>query len=113
MVKFFISLTVLMLFTTGCTKIYYAGMEKVGIHKRDIMVSRVKDVQESQEEAQEEFKSALEQFGSLVTIKETGLKKAYDKFNSQYEDAKEAAEDLSKDINKLEDVSLALVKEWE
>ncbi len=113
MVKFFISLTVLMLFTTGCTKIYYAGMEKVGIHKRDIMVSRVKDVQESQEEAQEEFKSALEQFGSLVTIKETDLKKAYDKFNSQYEDAKEAAEDLSKDINKLEDVSLALFKEWE
>ena len=88
-------------------------MEKVGIHKRDIMVSRVKDVQESQEEAQEEFQSALEQFGSLVTIEESSLKKAYDKFSSEYEDAKDAAEDLSKSINKLEDVSLALFKEWE
>lgn len=30
----------------------------------------------------------------------------------QYEDAKEAAEDLNKDINKLEDVSIALFDEW-
>ncbi len=113
MLKSLLSIALLMLFMTGCSKIYYAGMEKVGVHKRDIMVSRVKDVQESQEEAQEEFKSALEQFGSLVTIEETNLKKAYDKFSSQYEDAKEAADDLHKDINKLEDVSLALFKEWE
>ena len=113
MVKFFISTALLVFVTTGCSQMYYAGMEKVGIHKRDIMVSRVKDVQESQEEAQEEFQSALEQFGSLVTIEESSLKKAYDKFSSEYEDAKDAAEDLSKSINKLEDVSLALFKEWE
>jgi len=113
MVKFFISTALLIFVTTGCSQMYYAGMEKVGIHKRDIMVSRVKDVQESQEEAQEEFQSALEQFGSLVTIEESSLKKAYDKFSSEYEDAKDAAEDLSKSINKLEDVSLALFKEWE
>jgi len=113
MLKSLLSLALLLLFTTGCSKMYYAGMEKVGVHKRDIMVSRVKDVQESQEEAQEEFKSALEQFGSLVSIEESDLKKAYDKFSSQYDDAKEAADDLHKDINKLEDVSLALFTEWE
>ncbi len=113
MLKFLLQIGLIVFFTTGCSQIYYAGMEKVGVHKRDIMVDRVENVQESQEDAQEEFKSALEQFGSLVTIEETGLKKAYDKFSSQYDDAKEAAEDLNKDINKLEDVSLALFKEWE
>ena len=113
MLKFLLQIGLIAFFTTGCSQMYYASMEKVGIHKRDIMVDRVEEVQESQEDAQEEFKSALEQFGSLVSIEETNLKKAYDNFNEQYEDAKEAAEDLNKDINKLEDVSLALFKEWE
>ena len=101
---------------SGCAttnSVYYAGMEKVGFHKRDIMVDRVKGVQESQKDAQEEFKSALEQFGTLVAIKDSDLKKAYEKFNDEYEDAKEAAEDLSGRINKLEDVSVALFEEWE
>ncbi len=113
MLKFLLQIGLIAVFTTGCSQMYYASMEQVGVHKRDIMVDRVEEVQESQEDAQEEFKSALEQFGSLVTIEETDLKKAYDNFNDQYEDAKEASEDLNKDINKLEDVSLALFDEWE
>ena len=103
------------LFIGGCAttnSVYYAGMEKVGFHKRDIMVDRVENVQDSQKEAQKEFKSALEHFGTLVSIKDTDLKDAYEKFNDEYEDAKEAAEDLSNRINKLEDVSLALFEEW-
>jgi len=104
---------VIISFLVGCSSMYYAGMEKVGVHKRDIMVDRVKDVQESQEEAQKEFKSALEHFGTLVSIKDTELKKAYERFNDEYEDAKEAAEEVSENIDKLEDVSLALFKEWQ
>lgn len=108
-------LSVMILGMAGCAtanKVYYAGMEKVGFHKRDIMVSRVEDVQESQKEAQVEFKSALEQFGSLVNIKDSNLKRAYEKFNDEYEDAKGAAEDLSARIDKLENVSVALFDEW-
>lgn len=107
------SIFIILLFSGCANSMYYAGMEKAGFHKRDIMVSRVHKVQESQIETQEEFKSALEQFGSLVTIKDTNLKEAYEKFNNEYEDVKEAAEDLSTRINKLEDVSLALFEEWE
>jgi len=97
----------------GCANnMYYAGMEKAGFHKRDIIVDRVEGVQDSQKEAQEEFQSALEHFGSLVTIKDSDLKSAYEKFNDEYESAKDAAEDLSSRIDKLEDVSLALFEEW-
>lgn len=106
----FISLSISGCATTNSA--YYAGMEKVGFHKRDIMVSRVEGVQESQKEAQQEFKSALEHFGTLVNIKDTNLKKAYEKFNDEYENAKKSAEDLGSRINKLEDVSLALFEEW-
>jgi len=99
---------------TGCANsVYYAGMEKVGFHKRDIMVSRVEKVQDFQKDAQDEFKSALEKFGSLVTIEDSDLKSAYKKFNDEYEDAREAADDLSESIDKLEDVSLSLFEEWE
>lgn len=106
------SLLMIILFSGCANSVYYAGMEKVGFHKRDIMVDRVKNVQESQKEAQEEFKSALEQFGSLVTIKDSDLKSSYEKFNDEYEDVTQAAEELSNKIDKLEDVSLALFEEW-
>lgn len=107
------SLFLLFLFSGCASSVYYAGMEKAGIHKRDIMVDRVESVQESQKEAQKEFESALEQFGTLVTIKDTNLKKAYERFSDEYEDAKDAASDLSKKIESLEDVSIALFQEWE
>ena len=108
-----VSLFMVLLFSGCANSVYYAGMEKVGFHKRDIMVDRVKNVQESQKEAQEEFKSALDQFGSLVTIKDSDLKSSYEKFNDEYEDVTQAAEELSTKIDKLENVSLALFEEWD
>ena len=107
------SLFVVLLLSGCANNVYYAGMEKIGFHKRDIMVDRVKNVQESQEDAQEEFKSALEQFGTLVQIKDSDLKSAYEKFNDEYEEVSDASEELSNNINKLENVSLALFQEWE
>ncbi len=98
---------------SGCSSTYYTAMEKVGIHKRDIMVSRVEKARDSQEDAQEQFKSALEQFNSVVSLKESNLKKAYDKLNDEYEDSKAAAEDVSMRIEKVEEVSEALFEEWE
>ena len=99
---------------TGCANdVYYAGMEKAGFHKRDIMVSRVEKVQDSQKDAQEEFKSALEQFETLVTIKDSNLKSVYEEFNDEYENAKDAADDLNTRIDDLEDVSISLFEEWE
>jgi DNA repair exonuclease SbcCD ATPase subunit len=101
------------LFLGGCSKAYYGAMEKVGIHKRDILVDRVEDARDAQSEAQEQFKSALEQFGSVIKIENTDLKKAYDKLNSEYEDSENAAEKVSERIDKVESVAEALFEEWE
>jgi DNA repair exonuclease SbcCD ATPase subunit len=97
----------------GCSKAYYGAMEKVGIHKRDILVDRVEDARDAQSEAQEQFKSALEQFGSVIKIENTDLKKAYDKLNAEYEDSEKAAEKVSERIEKVESVADALFEEWE
>jgi len=97
----------------GCSKAYYGAMEKVGVHKRDILVDRVEGARDAQSEAQEQFKSALEQFGAVIKIENTDLKKAYDKLNAEYEDSEKAAEKVSERIDKVESVADALFEEWE
>lgn len=97
----------------GCSRAYYGAMEKVGIHKRDILVDRVEDARDSQSEAQEQFKSAFEQFHAVLQVEETDLKKAYESLNAEYEDSLDAAENVTERIEKVEDVAEALFKEWE
>ncbi len=106
------SCVVLLFFLTACSSTYYGAMEKVGIHKRDILVDRVEAGRDSQEDAQKQFKSALEQFDSVVKLEETDLKKAYDKLNKEYEKSKNSADDVSSRIDKIESVASALFKEW-
>jgi tetratricopeptide (TPR) repeat protein len=101
------------LLMAGCSSTYYGAMEKVGVHKRDIMVDRVEGARDAQTEAQEQFKSALDQFDSVVKLKETDLKKAYDKLNSEYEASKEVADKVTSRIDKVESVADALFDEWQ
>lgn len=98
---------------TACSSAYYGAMEKVGKHKRDIMVDRVEGARDSQTEAQEQFKSALEQFDSVVKLKETNLKKAYDSLNKEYEKSEAAATTVSDRIDKVESVADDLFDEWQ
>jgi len=97
----------------GCSKTYYSTMEKMGFHKRDILVDRVENARDSQADAQKKFKSALEQFGSVVQLRNTDLKKAYDKMESEYNRSQKAAEKVSKRIDDVESVADALFDEWQ
>ena len=97
----------------ACSSAYYSAMEKVGIHKRDIMVDRVVEAKESQQEAQEQFKSALEQMTALINFDGGELEEQYNDIQEQYEDSKKAAELVSSRIEKIEDVSEALFDEWQ
>jgi len=96
----------------GCSSAYYSAMEKVGVHKRDIMVDRVEEAKESQEEAQQQFKSALEQLSELIAFDGGKLAEQYEATNDQYEASKAAAEDVSSRIDAIENVANALFDEW-
>lgn len=115
MLKFSRKLCVIIsIFTlASCSSAYYSAMEKVGIHKRDIMVDRVVDAKESQQEAQEQFKSALEEMTALTNFDGGDLEALYNVIQEQYDDSKEAAEDVSSRIKKIEEVSDALFEEWQ
>lgn len=99
-------------FLSACASAKYSAFEKIGIHKRDLLVGNVEDTRDAQKEAQEQFKDALEKFGSVVTIEETGLKKAYDRLSDEYEDSVDAAEEVSDNINDVQEVADDLFAEW-
>ncbi|WP_409424389.1 DUF2959 domain-containing protein [Pseudoalteromonas sp. RW-H-Ap-1] len=102
----------LMLMLSGCQSAYYSAMEKVGVHKRDILIDRVEETKDSQEESQEEFKSALERLTTLINFDGGELQDAYNQLNDDYESSLKAANEVSSNINKVEDVAEALFDEW-
>ena len=108
-----LSVFVLTVLLGGCSSAYYGAMEKVGIHKRDIMVDRVTDARDSQQEAKDEFSSALEQFQAMLGTSDTDLQVQYDKLNTAFERSENAAEEVSDRIEGVENVSEALFEEWE
>lgn len=98
---------------SACQSTYYSAMEQVGVHKRDILVDRVDNAKESQQEAQEQFASALEQYRAVVSFNGGELEELYNRLNAEYEDSEAAAEEVSGRIEKVEDVAEALFAEWE
>ena len=105
---------VLSIFTlTGCQSAYYSAMEQVGYHKRDIMVDRVEDAKQSQQDAQQEFTSALEALSALTNFDGGELETVYNQINDKYQDSEKAAQDVSDRIAAIEDVSDALFTEWQ
>lgn len=105
-----VSLTILL---GACQSAYYGAAEKMGYHKRDILVDRVEDSREAQQEAQEQFQSALEQLSLLVNFDGGDLEDIYEDMSEEYEDAEEAADEVRSRIAAIESVSRALFSEWE
>lgn len=97
---------------TACQTAYYSAWEKIGVEKRDIMIDRIEEAQEAQEDGQEQFKDALEQFRSVVNYDGGNLEKVYDKLNGEYEDSVEAADDIKSRIESVDDVAGDLFAEW-
>jgi SMC interacting uncharacterized protein involved in chromosome segregation len=103
----------LMVMISACQTVYYDAMEKVGYHKRDILVDRVEEVKDAQEDAKEQFASALDQYQKLIRIEDQDLLDRYNALNDEFEDSKASAEKVSERIDSVEAVSEALFEEWE
>lgn len=110
---FRIALCCLAIALAGCESVKYSALEKVGIHKRDILIDRIEDTQEAQSDGQEQFQSALEQFRSVVAFDGGELERMYNKFNDEYEACEDAANDISEHIDSVKSVASALFAEWQ
>ena len=109
---FFAILLASQLIISGCQSAYYSAMEKVGYQKRDILTSRVKNAQESQEKAKQEITSVLDEFGKVVSYQSGDLEAQYKKMAGKLEDAEDAAANVRRHIRDVQNVGEALFSEW-
>lgn len=103
----------LIVFLAGCQSAYYAAWEKVGVEKRDILVDRVEDAKESQQDAQQQFTSALDEFSQLIKFDGGELQDVYEQLKDQFEASEESAATVTGHIDKVESVAEALFDEWQ
>lgn len=113
--SFILSLFLLSLLASlsGCSSTYYNTLEKFGVHKRDVMVDRVGEARDAQEEAKQQFQSAFEQFSSVVEVKGGDLEEQYTVLKAEYDKSEKKAEAVHDRIAGVESVADALFDEWE
>jgi ElaB/YqjD/DUF883 family membrane-anchored ribosome-binding protein len=106
------AITVFSLTGLSCQTAYYETMEKLGYPKRDLLVRDVEKARDAQQEAKEQFKSALDRFTKTLDIQGGELQEKYETLNSEYERSEDKANAVRKRIASVEDVSEALFDEW-
>ncbi len=107
----------LLLGGAGCNwitdRIYYAGMEKIGREKRDILARRVSAGREDQHKAKEQFQTTLEAFQALTSFDGGDLEKVYKKLDGELNRSKNRAERVHERVNGIERVARDLFREWD
>ncbi len=99
-------------FVGGCQAAYYGALEKIGIPKRDVLVDRVAKARTSQEEAKEQFASALEKFLAITQVEPGEIKSRYDVLNAELKRNETRAKDVRDRLAAVKDVAEALFDEW-
>ena len=103
----------LILDMTGCSTVYYAAYEKVGIYKRDLLKKRVIEARDDQKAAQQQFKDALTRLKEITKFDGGEAERAYRDLKSEYDGCVTQADTVRKRIREVEAVSSDLFAEWE
>jgi len=104
---------ILLLALTGCASVQYSALEKVGIHKRDILVDRVEDARDAQSDTREQLVSAYDELSALVGHEGGELEERYERLSKEVERSRNATEDLDEHLSDIDRVSEDLFDEWE
>ena len=112
-IAFVIFLTLALSACGTVQKAQYSALEKVGIHKRDILVNRIEKTSETQEETKKQFQSAYEELASLVKVDDGGLEKKYKRMAKAVKASESQAQELDDRIKSVNEVANALFKEWQ
>ncbi len=84
----------------------------IGIEDLDKTAQTLSNTKEAQEASQEEFQTALERLSTLINFDGGELQAVYEQLNDDYESSKAAAEEVSDNINAVEQVANDLFDEW-
>lgn len=113
MIKRTAVLMCLLVSVSACESAYYSVQEQFGVLKNEILVDRVEEAMEAQQEAKTEFKDALEQFEAVLGVPDSELKVMYQQLSEAYEDASDTASLVRRRIDSVENVAEDLFDEWQ
>ncbi|MCC7390102.1 MAG: DUF2959 domain-containing protein [Phycisphaerales bacterium] len=97
----------------GCASTSIALKEQLGYAKRDQLVDGVQKARDAQEEAKEQFASALEEFIAVTKVDTGELEPTYKRLSAELETSEDRAEKVHDRVRSVERVADALFKEWE
>jgi len=96
----------------GCRSVYYSTWEKLGKYKRDLLKENVQEARDDQKKATEQFKDALTRLKEMYGFEGGNLEKTYSKLKSDFDRCQERAAAVKGRIQKVEQISSDLFKEW-
>jgi len=79
---------------------------------RDILINRVEAASDAQQETAEEFKSALEKFKEVTNFEGGDLEKKFNTLSAAYDRSEDAAENVSKRVDRVVKATNSLLDEW-
>ena len=96
----------------ACSSVYYKTLETFGVEKRDILVDRIEEGRDAQQDAKQEFLSALQAFKATTGFDGGGLEATYDRLDGRLKDCETRAGGVRGRIEAIEDVAGDLFSEW-
>jgi hypothetical protein len=111
-----VMLALALVVSAGCAatrNAYYNAWESMGYAKRERLVDNVKKAREEQQEAKQQFTTALEQFKAVTKYDGGSLEKAYNTLKKQYDNSASQAEEVREKIKAVKNVGSALFTEWQ
>lgn len=110
--RFLIPIAFVLILNCGCSSLYFSALEKIGIEKRELLISRIKEAKDAQEDAKTQFKSALEAYKTVIRFDGGLLEDKYEKLNSVLKKTEHKADEVRKRVQKVKEVAVALFREW-
>lgn len=110
-----LALTILLatsLCMSGCASTRIELAEKFGYAKREQLSDKVKSARDGQQEAKEQFESALAEFIAVTSVDVKELEARYSKLSKEYDRSKARAATVTDRIASVERVGEALFREW-
>lgn len=97
----------------GCASTAIALKEQLGYAKRDQLVDDVQKARDAQEQAKEQFASALDEFIAVTRVDPGELEPTYERLKKELDTSKARAEKVHDRIKSVERVAEALFREWQ
>lgn len=97
----------------GCASASMAIKEQFGYAKREQLVDGVQKARDAQEDAKEQFASALEEFIAVTRVDGGELEATYKRLQRELDRSEDRAESVRDRITSVERVGGALFREWE